>query len=72
MVTVPSGLGVVRSIRGVGVVFSYQVIRAMITRRGMAGEMTFVMRANVDLDFPSQKVFYVCDLNESLQQQRGR
>lgn len=45
-----------RALRGVGMVFSYQVIRAMITRRGTVGEMAFVIRANVDLGLPSQKV----------------
>ena len=34
-------------------------------------EIKCVIRASVELGFPSYKAFHVCDLNESLQRHRG-
>lgn len=54
-------------------VFLYEVIRAVLTRRGMeVGEIKLVIRAIVDLGFPSYKTSGVWDLSESSQRHRKR
>lgn len=73
MVTVPTVLGAVQSWEHwvAGRVFSHRVIRSIITRKVTeVSEINCVIRASVELGFPSYKAFHMCDLNESLRHRR--